>query len=341
MKKFFISMLILSRLYTAYAQNEQAFITFDYPLLSDTQMDYTQTIDTGDFYFDYDYQSPWGDYNRFYGRKNADSSYDGFTYSNIRDSVTPGIANDRAAFPATGHNASPQYAVGHGDCGAHLTALIGVKPTYATIVFGAYLTNATCSVLSMEQGDSAAKKFGGLSGADPDWLLLTIKGYYLADSMTLSDSVLFYLADFRSDTPSMDYIVKDWTFVDLSSLGHVDSLSFSLSSSDTSPSGAMNTPAYFCIDNIGIQAFSSIDERTRNGLFVIYPNPAASEITVHVKGDNRKYQITVTDANGKQVFRGRLKDKITIPAKGWAPGAYWVTLRRADLWDTQKIIIRK
>lgn len=341
MKRFFISMLIISGLNTTYAQNDQVLITFEDPALPGAQMDYTQTIDTGDFYFDYYYQSPWGDYNRFYGRKNADSSYKGFTYSNIRDSVTPGVVNDRAAFPAIGNNGSDQYVVGHGDCGAHMTALIGVKPTLATTVFGAYLTNATCTVLSLEQGDSIAKKFGGPTGTDPDWLLLTIKGYYLFDSMTLSDSVLFYLADFRSDTSDMDYIIKDWTFVDLSSLGFVDSLSFSLSSSDTNQSGAMNTPAYFCIDDMGIQAGGSIDERLRNNLFAVYPNPAENEITVRLKGDNRQYDIAITNAKGEQVFHDKLNNEITIPSKNWAPGVYWVNLHHADLSATKKIIIRK
>jgi hypothetical protein len=56
----------------------------------------------------------------------------------------------------------------------------------------------------------------------------------------------FYLADYRSDE---DYIINAWTWVDLTGLGAVYGLEFSLSSSDNSDYG-MNTPAYFAMDNL-------------------------------------------------------------------------------------------
>lgn len=72
-------------------------------------------------------------------------------------------------------------------------------------IFGFYVTNTTYDVLSMLHGDSTCKKFGGENGTDPDGFLLTIKGYVWGN---LVDPTLFYLADFRSDTPGRDYIVK-------------------------------------------------------------------------------------------------------------------------------------
>ena len=63
----------------------------------------------------------------------------------------------------------------------------------------------------------------------------------------------FYLADYRFSDNSKDYIVKDWTFVDLSSLGAVTKLQFALSSSDTGQFG-MNTPAYMAMDSMSISA---------------------------------------------------------------------------------------
>ena len=44
--------------------------------------------------------------------------------------------------------------------------------------------------------------------------------------------VEFYLADFRSAEDSLDYIVNDWRWIDLSNLGNVDSLQFTMNSSD-------------------------------------------------------------------------------------------------------------
>ena len=59
----------------------------------------------------------------------------------------------------------------------------------------------------------------------------------------------FYLADYRFADNGLDYIVDDWSWVDLTSLGAVDKLQFGLSSTDNGFFG-MNTPAYFAMDNM-------------------------------------------------------------------------------------------
>ena len=99
----------------------------------------------------------------------------------------------------------------------------------------------------MLNGDSFAKKFGGVSGDDADWLLLTITGRDIADVVT--GVVEFYLADFRFADNSQDYIVNTWQSVDLTSLGSVKSIEFSLSSTDVGEFG-MNTPGYFVVDSV-------------------------------------------------------------------------------------------
>ena len=65
----------------------------------------------------------------------------------------------------------------------------------------------------------------------------------------ITDTVDFYLADFRFEDNSQDYIVTDWTWLDLNTLGNVTEISFAWSSSDTGVWG-MNTPAYFCMDDV-------------------------------------------------------------------------------------------
>ena len=98
----------------------------------------------------------------------------------------------------------------------------------------------------MCDGDSYAKKFGGTTGDDPDWFKLKIFGYQNGNFI---DTVVFYLADFRFTDNNQDYIIKDWTFVDLSTIENSVSLTFELSSTDNGQYG-MNTPAYFFIDNL-------------------------------------------------------------------------------------------
>jgi hypothetical protein len=97
----------------------------------------------------------------------------------------------------------------------------------------------------MKDGYAQAKKFGGSSGDDPDWFLLTITGKDASGAET--GTVEFYLADYRFEDSSEDYIVDDWEYVDLSSLGVVKSLEFNLNSSDAGDFG-MNTPTYFAMD---------------------------------------------------------------------------------------------
>ncbi len=168
--------------------------------------------------------------------------WSGFGYSNKTDVTTVGVSNDMSAIPGHGYNGSATYAVGncYGDAIIRLTNGAAGKP-----LTGVYVTNGTYPYLSMKDGDQFAKKFGGASGNDPDWFLLKIKGF--SGGVLTTDSVEFYLADYRSNSNADDYIVNDWRWVDLSGLGNVDSVQFFLSSSDVGAYG-MNTPAYFCID---------------------------------------------------------------------------------------------
>jgi hypothetical protein len=97
----------------------------------------------------------------------------------------------------------------------------------------------------MQSGDAYAKAF---SYEDKDWFKLVIEGIDKNGSST--GTVEFYLADFR--TPSSPGIVTTWTKVDLSSLGSVTEIKFDLQSTDNDTNWGMNTPAYFCFDNLAI-----------------------------------------------------------------------------------------
>ena len=99
----------------------------------------------------------------------------------------------------------------------------------------------------MLEGSGFSKKFGGSTGNDADWFLLTITGKDAYGNIT--DTVDFYLADYRYENNSSDYIVDSWEYVDLGGLGAAKSLEFLLSSSDTGGYG-MNTPAYFAMDTV-------------------------------------------------------------------------------------------
>jgi len=177
-------------------------------------------------------------YNATYG------SWSGFAYSNVQDPTTPGWSNQYAARPGSGAGTSPNYAVAYQ--GADRLA-ISLATSWDFQGRGLFVANTTYAAFDMLNGSGFSKRFGGSTGTDADWLRLTVRGL-LGGSET--GAVDFYLADYRFSNSSQDYILNTWAFVDLTSLGTVDALSFDLASSDNGDWG-MNTPAYFAIDNLG------------------------------------------------------------------------------------------
>ena len=180
---------------------------------------------------------------RFHNSYNPDwYSWSGWAYSNVTDNSTPGWMNQYSAITGKGFDGSENYAVGY----ATSPSVISFAEEKAHAVKGFFVTNSTYAGISMRDGDDFTKKFGGEDGGDPDYFRLDVWG---ARDGQPADTVSFYLADFRSENSFEDYMVDTWQWVDLSSLGKVDSLKFILSSSDVGDWG-MNTPGYFCVDNL-------------------------------------------------------------------------------------------
>ena len=112
-----------------------------------------------------------------------------------------------------------------------------VKLKTAAVVPGMYVCNNVYALSSMKNGDDIA----GAPFKEDDWFMLTIGGSL--EGKAVNTTVEFYLGKGTN-------FVTDWTYVDLSKLGKVDELNFSMSGSRTGDWG-LNTPTYFCIDNLG------------------------------------------------------------------------------------------
>ena len=185
---------------------------------------------SGRAFFANNYDTLWG-------------SWDGFAYSNLTDTAASGYAAQYNAIAGGGQGGSANYAIGY----IGWIAPPAVVLDTAQVLDGLYVTNNNYAYYSMLDGDMFAKKFGGPSGDEPDWFLLSITGKDAAGDVT--GVVEFYLADFRFADSALGYIVSDWTWVDLSPLGTVKRLEFAMSSSDVGAFG-MNTPGYFAIDTL-------------------------------------------------------------------------------------------
>ena len=167
----------------------------------------------------------------------------GFTASNHTDLTQSGLDAQYTAVTGCGYDGSSQYAVAY-TYGAQtdVYAADGQQHT----VTGCYVTNNLWAYQDMLQGGYGATPFGGTTGNDPDWFKLTATGKN-ASGQTVG-TLDFYLADYRFSNNEDDYILTTWEWFDLSPLGNVATISFSLSSSKTDY-GGMVTPAYFCMDN--------------------------------------------------------------------------------------------
>lgn len=205
---------------------------------------------------------------------NADFDFwSGFAISADTNTMTPGFTNQYSAITGTGAAGTNTYAVGYifENTIVRLTGKAVGKP-----MIGMYVTNSTYAALSIRDGDAFAKKFGGESGADPDFFLLTIKKY--AGGAIADDSINVYLADYRSPNSSKDFILTDWKYVDLTTIGEVDSLVLRLTSSDVGLFG-MNTPAYVCIDQVSTDNLLSASTLDNNKeVITVSPNPVAETL---------------------------------------------------------------
>lgn len=169
-------------------------------------------------------------------------SWEGFAYSSKHDYLTAGYGNMYSCYAANETNMKNTFALAY-------QGMSAVKIDFNKLVTNVKfkVTNSTYAYISMLKGDSYSKKFGGTSGNDQDWFLLKVTA--LNAENTPIGTADIYLADFRFSDNTKDYITNAWSPIDLSSLGEIKSLKFELSSSDNGTWG-MNTPAFFCLDNL-------------------------------------------------------------------------------------------
>ena len=167
----------------------------------------------------------------------------GFTASSRTDLSQTGLNAQYTAASGCGYDGSTQYAVAY---------TMGVQTdVYAAdgqshTVTGCYVTNDLWTYQDILQGGYGEQPYGGPTGNDPDWFKVTATGKN-ASGQTVG-TLDFYLADYRFANNEEDYVLNTWEWFDLSPLGNVATISFSLSSSRGSGYN-MITPAYFCMDN--------------------------------------------------------------------------------------------
>ena len=225
MKKIYISLLCAAMVSTtSFAQNVADFE--DLGLAAESfwnGADGSGSFTSGDFTFINNF-TDWGEYG---------TSWDGFAYSTMTAMTYASLDDQYNSCVGHGANDSKTFAVFFYNSYAKITPAVSRKDGASFEPQACLVTNSAYAYTSMKEGDAYAKKFG-----EDDWFLLTATGYL--DDVKVGTAE-YYLAQNGK-------IADAWEIFDLSGIGTVDRVEFSLSSSDNGEWG-MNTPAYFCLDN--------------------------------------------------------------------------------------------
>jgi hypothetical protein len=294
------------------------------------------TLGTDTFNDGSDLSSGFQTGNAFFNNTYAGYST-GFAVTNKTNTTTAGYTNSYSSITGGGYS-STNYAVANVSGDAAKIRLNGAAAGKA--VNGFYITNTTYAYLSMKDGDQFAKKFGGVSGNDPDFFLLTIKAW--SGGVLKTDSVNFYLADYRFSDNSKDFVLDAWAWIDLKSLGNTDSLVFYLSSSDNGQFG-MNTPSYFALDNFttsdGVTALNDIAGKN---ILKAYPNPVSKGASLNIELDETESnEVAVYTLAGQEVMQATINNSKlhTFATTELTGGAYLVKVINSNGTSITRVIV--
>lgn len=204
----------------------------------------------------------WGDFTTD-ASVNTNFTSGDYTFTNIMSYWAPnayasnfGVSNETTTVntPFKGSNsAAGKGALGSENYGVFYVPFnVKSQITLATQapVTGLYVTNNTNVISAINNGDGMSTETNGEVGlpfATGDYLKLIAHGFL---NGTETNTVEFYLADYRSTQSDQHYALTTWEWMDLKALGNVDTVTFSFVSSKNNAYG-MTTPGYFCLDNVG------------------------------------------------------------------------------------------
>ena len=224
MKKIYLSMIVAL---AAVAVNaEDTTVDFEDINLAENSFD-NGSAGNGDF--------KSGGYS-FYNEYHADYGgyYYGFTISTQTSTAYEALTDQYNSCVGFGADGSKTYSVCYfSTWGA---SPVSIKNTNGNTFSpkSIAVTNAAYAFNSMRFGDTYARKF-----TETDYFTLSFIGYKdNAETNTVT-----------VDLAKEGMALFTWKTIDLSELGEVDEIRFSMVSSDPDTYGGYNTPMYFCIDN--------------------------------------------------------------------------------------------
>ena len=223
-------------------------LTFDGEngMWNDTFDEETETIESQVFSIYHGCISDYKYWYSFTASNSADNAYQSNTltyqYSNM---AKGGILLNEDGTITTNEFGAPV-------AGKEMPYLVGYPKSEITFntgksyeMVGGYFNLNSYTFYSILYGDGYARAF-----TDGDELTLTVHG---VDAEENEKTVDISLASFKNGALTAS---TGWKYVDLSALGVVEELYFTMSSTDKGQYG-MNTPAYFCMDKLMVKESST------------------------------------------------------------------------------------
>lgn len=254
--------------------------------------------------------------------------WDAFAYSNLSLGVND-FADENAQFGSVaGRGATGSSTFATAFYSSFNTPVITLD--HPAVVPGVYLSNNLYTYSSLINGDA----FSGGPFEQGDFLKVIFTPIQEQEEGLTPPQVTFFLADYRSENAEDHYILRDWQWLDLSSLGSVSSLTFYFEGSRTGEYG-LNTPGYLCLDNLGATAPSvglpSVQQALDAAIYY-----SAGKLSVVSPADN--YNVRVYSADGRLTHSQSGEKQTDIQASSWNNGAYIVEIVSARGRAVKKFI---
>lgn len=227
----------------------------------------------------FDFTENGANFRVYYTLEEGWDYWSGTAYSSQTDLTTADWTNYSAySSDGGGYDGSNNYAFGYINIAD--TIFLDEVSNFEEV----YVANSVWAYHYMNGSDGA----GTGTYEAGDYLKIIFKGL-AADSSYTGAEVGFFLADF---TNGNDYIIDEWTVVDLSSLTNCLGFEILMESSDS------YTPLYYCLDNLTFSSLVITNEIITSN-FSVYPNPTSNFITIDKVFDFAE----IYDITGKRILK--------------------------------------
>ncbi|HNQ67681.1 MAG TPA: DUF4465 domain-containing protein [Bacteroidales bacterium] len=224
-------------------------------------------------------------YNTYIDWGGGIGSWNGFAYTNETDITTFSYENEFSSASGEGVWSSENYAVSYimGDWENNYEPIPSILKidleTAPEMIPGMFISLNAYSSLYMADNNYYSNGH--------HWLKLHIVAYSTTSWYATTADII--MADYRFDNPELNFKFNNWTYIDMSWAEDTDSLLFYIYSSDEGDYG-VNTPAYFCIDNVGEECPEGIPPMETEIMEDYYISGGqSSQISAFVRGGVQPY----------------------------------------------------